>query len=167
MENIIYPVNLCKYTGCIAQKSKNSYIYVVRTNEVKYRKPFPTIELTKAHQIEYCKVNNLVKNIIRDCSEYVEMNVGNVWTKIDRKDIEKVDKANWRIIKGHCDNLYVSTQGIDKTSTRLHNFLMDFEPKSDQTIVRMSVNYQVISGSYGNPPGVREPGNQPIIIFSM
>ena len=31
----------------------------------------------------------------------------------------------------------------------------------------MSMNYQVIFGSYGNPPGVRESGNQPIIVFSM
>lgn len=120
---IHYPTFPEKYMGSVLYKMRpRGKGFCVAFEQKDFASFFSGEEAMEYLCSENIKRGYTIKNIIREWEDHMEMHIGgDVWTKIDKDDFEKVQKYIYHVCKAH--GYVVSSKG-----PQLHNLVMDHAP---------------------------------------
>ncbi|ALH06979.1 putative HNH-family endonuclease [Port-miou virus] len=120
---IHYPTFPEKYAGSVLYKMRpRGKGFSVGFEQKDFASFFSGEEAMEYLCSENIKRGYAIKNIIREWEDHMEMHVGgDVWTKIDKEDFDKVQKYTYHVCKAH--GYVVSSKGPS-----LHNLVMDHTP---------------------------------------
>lgn len=120
---IHYPTFPEKYVGSVLYKMRpRGKGFCVAFEQKDFASFFSGEEAMEYLCSENIKRGYTIKNIIREWEDFMEMHVGgDVWTKIDKEDFDKVQKYIYHVCKTY--GYVVSSKG-----PQLHNLVMDHKP---------------------------------------
>lgn len=120
---IHYPTFPEKYTGSLSYKMRpRGKGFCVGFEQKDFATFFSGEEAMEYLCSENIKRGYTIKNIIREWEDFMEMHVGgDVWTKIDKEDFEKVQKHVFHVSKS-------SGYAVCSKGPQLHNLVMGHTP---------------------------------------
>lgn len=129
---MFYPSNPKKYTGSIFKKH-NKWKFVLRYQGLKHYRSFDNRNECIQYMRDYNIQHSLpVKNIYYDMGDHFEVELTHFKsTKIDKADINVIDKYVWCASNSH--SFYACTF-INGKHTKLHNVIMNHWDYSTHTV---------------------------------